>query len=306
MRKWIFPLFLILSLLLPLRAQAQDPLSFSSMYIEIWPEYDKPGVLVVYQITLASSITLPASVSMRIPAVAGEPFAVAERQADGALYSINYTRQVAGAWSTISFTTTTSELQVEYYDPSILTEGDARHFVYSWPGDNAIAQLTIQVQEPVGATDMRITPSLGAGAVGNDGLTYFTQDIGAISVGQAIQITIDYQKSTSALSVENMPIQPSAPVPQSTIADLNLSTWLPWVLGILGTGLIVGGIVWFWRSGRQHPVRQTKRSRSRAPSLAAQSDAPADETAIYCSQCGKRASPGDLFCRSCGAQIRSK
>ncbi len=51
---------------------------------------------------------------------------------------------------------------------------------------------------------MRISPSLGAGAVGSDNLTYYTQDIGAIPAGQKIQITIDYQKSTDTLSAENL------------------------------------------------------------------------------------------------------
>ena len=57
MRKWILPLFLVISLLLPLAAAAQSPVTFSSLQIQIWPEYDKPGVLVIYQITLSPSTT---------------------------------------------------------------------------------------------------------------------------------------------------------------------------------------------------------------------------------------------------------
>ncbi len=306
MHKWIPPLLLIFGLLVPIRAHAQDPLSLSSMFIQIWPEYDKPSVLVIYQITLDSSTPIPASVSIRIPADAGSPYAVAEKQADGSLYNLNYSRQISGDWSMISFTTTSYEVHLEYYDPSLVIDGSARHFEYTWPGDYAIAQLTIQVQQPLEATDMRISPSLGSGAVGNDGLTYYTQDIGAISAGQTIQITTDYQKASNALSAENLPVEPSAPIPQNTVADLNLSAWVPWVLGIIGAGLIFGGIVWFWRSGRQRPVRPARRSRSRASGSTPQADATVDEAAVYCSQCGKRASPGDLFCRSCGAQLRSK
>ena len=306
MRKWVLPLLVILSLLLPLTAQAQSPISLSAMMIEIWPEYDKPSVLVIYQMTFSPATSYPATVSIRIPTTAGEPNAVAERQADGTLYSITYTRQVDGEWATITFTTSATDIQVEYYDAGLTKTGTARHYQYVWPGDYAITQLTIQVQQPTGATDMRIAPSLGAGVVGGDNLTYYTEDIGAIKAGQNIQITIDYQKTNDALSAENLPIQPSAAIPQSTANDLNISNWLPLILGILGAGLIIGGIVWYWQTGRQRPVPQIRRRRSRAASQEAVGSSVTDNSEIYCSQCGKRASPGDQFCRSCGTPIRSR
>lgn len=306
MRKWILSLLFVLIFVFPLTAQAQSPMSFSSMFIQIWPEYDKPSVLVIYQITLAPATTFPAKVSILIPTAAGEPNAVAEKQADGSLYSINYTRQVEGEWSSINFTTTAATVQIEYYDPGLTIDGDARHFVYVWPGGYAISQLTIQVQQPAGATNLQISPSLGAGEVGTDNLIYYTQDIGAITADQSIQITIDYQKSTNTLSAENLPVEPSAPIPQSTLADLNIFNWLPWILGILGAGLIIGGSIWFWRTGRQRPARQTHRRRSRAAAPTPAAEVVSEEDTVYCSQCGKRASPGDQFCRYCGTPIRMR
>jgi hypothetical protein len=306
MRKWVLPLLLILFMLLPLRVRAQDSVSLSSTVIEIWPEYDKPSVLVIYQMTLSSATAFPATLSVRIPATAGEPNAVAERATDGSLYKITYTRQVAGEWATINFTTTASQIQIEYYDQGLTKDGNARHFQYVWPGDYAINQLTIQVQQPTGATNMRIAPSLGAGVAGSDNLTYYNQDIGPISAHQNIPITLDYQKMSDVLSVENIPVQPSAPLPQSTASDLNISTWLPWILGVLGAGLIIGGIVWYWQTGRQRSAPKVRRSRSRAGSQGSEVASASDEAYVYCSQCGKRAIPGDQFCRSCGTQIRSR
>jgi hypothetical protein len=305
MRKWVIPLLLLLCLLSPLRAQAQNPVIFSSMSIDIWPEYDQPSVLVIYKIALDSTTPLPAKISIRIPNAAGDPSAVAEQQADGSLYNLTYTRQVNGDWATISFTTASSKIQLEYYDPGLTKDGNSRHFEYTWPGDYAISQLTLQVQQPVGATDMVISPSLGAGTAGTDNLIYYNQDVGAVSAGQTIHLTIDYQKTNNQLSAEGS-LAPSAPVPQSSATDLNISAWLPWILGILGAGLIIGGIVWFWRTGRQRPARQPRRRRSKADSIEPDTDPSLEEEAIYCSQCGKRASPGDQFCRSCGTPIRAR
>jgi hypothetical protein len=188
----------------------------------------------------------------------------------------------------------------------LTTNGTARHFTYTWPGDYTVSQLTVQVQQPFDATQMRISPSLGSGSVGSDNLTYYTQDIGTVSAGQNFQISIDYQKASDVLSVENLPIEPSASIPQGTAADINLKTWLPWVLGILGAGLIIGGIVWFWQSGRQRPVPQTRRRRPKAESHETETLSALTEDTLYCSQCGKRALPGDQFCRSCGTPIHRK
>jgi hypothetical protein len=300
-------LLLIICLVFPLQVHAQTEISLNSMTIEIWPEYDQPGVLVIYQLVLSPAATLPATLTLRIPTSAGAPNAVAEKQTGGSLYNITSTRQVEGDWAAITFTTTSSEVQLEYYDHGLTKEGSNRHYQFIWPGDYAITQLTISVQQPWQASDMRIAPSLGAGVVGTDGLTYYTEDIGAITAGQNIQITLDYQKATDALSVENLPIQPSAPISQSSSNDINFSTWLPWILGILGAGLIIGGIFWYWQTGRQRPARQARRRRTRIASpLATEGSSGSEEVDIYCSQCGKRASPGDQFCRSCGSPLRSK
>jgi hypothetical protein len=306
MRRRLSSLILILAMFLPYSVHAQDPLVLSSLQIGIWPEFDKPSVLVIYQMTLPSNTTYPVSVSVRIPISAGVPNAVAARQPDGSLLNIDYNRQVAGQWAIISFSTNAPEVQVEYYDPSLTKNADARHFTYTWPGDYAVSQLIIQVQEPSGVTDMRISPSLGAGEVGSDGLTYYTQDIGAVSAGQNFQITIDYQKKNDVLTAETLPVESSAPIPQGASTGIDLKTWLPWGLGILGATLIVGGIIWFWETGRQRPAPQARRRKVRSSSYKPEVGPSATEEAVYCSQCGKRAMPGDQFCRYCGSAIRSK
>ena len=306
MHKWFLSLVLISSLLFPFSVRAQDAITLSTLQIQIWPEYDKPSVLVIYTMTISATTTLPATMSIQIPTAAGEPNAVAVRQVDGALYTMDYTRQVAGEWATINIVTNAPEVQLEYYDPELVIEDSSRHFEYVWPGDYAVSELVMQVQQPASATNMRISPSLGSGSTGNDNLTYYTQNIGAISSGQTIRLTIDYQKSNNSLSAENLPILPSAPITQSTTSDLIVTTWLPWILGILGAGLIIGGIIWFWQTGRQRPAPQARRRRSRSTTSERETIPEATEAAIYCSQCGKRASIGDQFCRSCGTPIRNK
>jgi hypothetical protein len=306
MHKWVFAIIFFVLLLFPLGTRAQNPVSLDSLRVQIWPEYDKPGVLVIYQMTLPANTIYPVTLSVRIPASAGEPFAVADRQPDGQLYNLNYSTKVVDEWVVITFTTTSPEIRIEYYDPELITDGAARHYSYIWAGDFAVNRFLVEVQQPAGATDMRISPSLGPGTTHDDNLVYYTQDIGAIPAGQNLSLTLDYNKTTDSLTAESLPVEPSAPIPQSTVTNFNVSAWLPWILGILGAGLIIGGIIWFWQSGKQRPARKIRHRRSSASVIEPAQPSGKTGEAVYCSQCGKRASTGDLFCRSCGTKIQNK
>jgi hypothetical protein len=95
---------------------------------------------------------------------------------------------------------------------------------------------------------------------------------------------------------------------------LELPGFLPWVLGIvlLGIVLVVGlwfGMPYIVSGGLYQSLfgRKTsavdKRRRRRLPV-----NVTGGKTALegaYCHQCGRRASPGDRFCRSCGTRLRT-
>ena len=73
----------------PVSAQQSASPVFENVQVDVWPEYDQPAVLVIYHITISTQVTLPANLSIRIPAAAGKPFAVAMQDSNG-LYNLNY------------------------------------------------------------------------------------------------------------------------------------------------------------------------------------------------------------------------
>jgi hypothetical protein len=303
MRKWLILSLLLVSILLPARASAQNALNISTLEVDLWPEYDNPAMLVIYRITLSASNGLPVALTMRIPQAAGKPNAVAARQVDGSLINLVYQQTISGEWSILSFTATTPEVQIEYYDPGLTVQGTARHFEFNWVGDYAVESLAVQVQQPVGATAMHITPNLGSSAPGKDGLGYYNAQVGSLTAGQTFKIIIDYQKNSNALSAESLPVKPSAPLTVRTPGQFMLESW-PLILLALGLALIIGGIAWYWRSGRNVPQGQRKR-RTRSPAREVRSaDTQPVLGDIYCSECGNRANAGDRFCRVCGSALR--
>lgn len=320
MKNWKVVLLLVAlaALMLPFGSRAQEAPTFGSVEVDLWPEFDRPSMLVIYHITLSPEIELPADLSLRIPAEAGSPHAVAMRQPNGDLFSAAYERQVMGDWAEIIFTATSPDVQLEYYDPTLEMDGSQRHFEYNWPGDYAVGDMNIVVQQPVGATNLQLAPGLGSSRTGSDGLVYHTVQVGPLSEGQDFTITLDYEKESDSLSAASLQVEPSAPISGSQTGLSSLSSALPWILGVLGLALIVGGGVWYYRSGQERGAKTQRRGRRKSnPRTEAASEersaggypemeGGAGSSHIYCHQCGKRAAPGDKFCRTCGTRLRSE
>ena len=304
MFKKIFVLFLLLIFLLPVGVGAQTQVQFSSLEADLWPEFDRPAMLVIYRITLSPQTSLPAEIHLRIPAIAGGANAVAGANPDGSLINIPYDQEDAGAWIQLVFQATTPDLQIEYYDPRLEKDSEARHYTFTWPGDYSVGDFTIEVQQPVGASNMLIKPGMATSKPGSDGLTYFTLDVGALSVGQPFEISIDYQKPNDQLSSSGLPVEPSGPLDNTAAGRQSMTEALPWALGLLGVLLIAGGGLWYWQSGREQPQANRKsRGRGKATSPVDSGEANQSDY-VYCHQCGKRAAPGDRFCRACGTELR--
>ena len=298
-------LILLLVCCAPTVVFAQQATTFSEVKVALWPEFDRPTMLVINHITLSPQTALPATIRLRIPAAAGAPNAVAARQPDGSLINIPYEKSEAGEWSWIEFQATTLELQIEYYDPGLTKNEQARHYEYNWPGDYAVDAFTVEVQEPVGASEMIIKPGTVSSETGQDGMTYHLLDVGSLIEGQPIRITVDYNKSDDQLSSDNVPVEPSGPLDTTASGRTSMTTALPWLLGGLGLLLIAGGGFWYWHSGRggAQPKKEVHPRRKAAERSETSGERP-EGGAVYCHNCGKRASPGDRFCRACGTQLR--
>ncbi|MBM3144900.1 MAG: zinc ribbon domain-containing protein [Chloroflexi bacterium] len=303
MVKRILLFVFLLALLIPAGAQAQDEIRLAYLQVDLWPEYDRPEMLVILRASLNPDVKLPVDVTFRIPAAAGDPHAVAIGQPDGSLLNAGYERRAEAQWAYVTVLATTPDIQLEYYDPQLEKDGNARHYEFTWVGDYDIVSMVVKVQQPVGASQMSVEPDLGEFQAGSDGMQYYLMEIGAPIAGDVVSVKVDYQKDNDALSVESFEIQSGAPSTEGTTkrAEITLPSLLPWLLGGLGMLLVVGGIIWYWRSGQD--VSEAKRAnRGRRAASGRQDDLDQDRT--HCHQCGKRASPGDRFCRACGARLR--
>lgn len=299
MYKKLLVIFIALLIVVPsIGAQASPDLE--TLVIDIWPEYDDPGILVIYKGVVSPDESLPAEIKFRIPIEAGRPFAVAVGPDPASVTDVVYETQMMGDWLEVSFIATTPAIQFEYYDPRLLKDGVQRTFEYVWPGDHGIDSLDIRVQHPPGATDVTITPTMGRVIQESDGFSYSVIEVGTLDQDSPFDIGISYKKESDALSIESLQIQPSATITPATSSLLDLDQWWVWLIVILAVVLIGGGGYWYWRLGREEAP--AKKRRRRAP--AREAEGIFQEGAVYCHQCGKRAGSGDRYCRSCGTRLR--
>ncbi len=300
MWRWVVALLVVL-MPMGLPVFAQPTLSIDTAEVNIWPEYDREGVFVFYRITLSPDVQLPASISLRIPRSANSPSAVQMQDWDGLLYDLKYSIEAQGDWLLVRFTSPRPHVWLEYNDPRLKIDNQQRQFKFVWPGDYAVNQMKLRILQPANATHMSFTPGVGSESVLEDGNLFYVKQVDQVPAGATVTIDVTYQKPDQTFAATALPVYPVQPITPRTAGRLSRDM-VGWVLGILGTLLIVGGIFWFLHSGRSLPETIRKQNGG-AAKKEAHVIPESPENAIYCRQCGRRASPGDTFCRTCGTKI---
>ena len=295
MRKIITMVLLSMLFLVPFHVKALGDIHIGSLDVDIWPEYDQPAVLMIYRITLAPDTTLPASLSIHIPSNA-RINAVAVVDPSAGLLNIPYDTTIEGQWSALVVTTDSLQVQIEYY-VALEKNATTRHITFEWGGDYSVDKLVVNFLRPFGAENVSISQAPVETSPGQDGLTNYRVQAASLPADKTYSLTIDYQRNTDDLSISSLPVQAVSTPGPDTPGRVSINSVLPWVLAGIGFILIVAGIVGFifWQHGGQ-PTGKDKRHKTHHEQH--------EEDFRYCHQCGNRAQPGDVFCRTCGTRLK--
>lgn len=274
--RWFMALRIVaLWLALALLPHAAAAASLATLQIEIWPEYDRPRALVILKGELAKGMSASADVSLRIPASAGIPSAVAFADASGKLFNLAYTQEAAGSFTRLRFRPPQGNFHLEFYDV-LAADSAQREYRYTWLGDLAVERLSLLVKEPAASSNLAVSPPLELAGVSPDGLVHRAADLGARREGQALPIEVRYTKSDPRSSTE-IAAAPAAAPPAARAPSQSA-----WWLALIGAGVVglLGAIGMFiWRPRR----------------VAA--------SAPVCRKCDRVTKAGDRFCANCGAAL---
>lgn len=284
----------------PARAQSLgDNPPLARLEIDLWPEFDRESsVLVILRAEVAAEATLPAEVSVRIPASSGGPTAVAEAAApDSQLLNVPYGRtDVQIDFMTITFEITERFFHLEFYNP-IATGTPDRAYEYLWPGDFSVGALAVQVQEPATSTGVTVAPDLGAPVARADGLNYREADLGALETGQPLAVEIQYTKPDSRTTADIVGFEQS---PAPAESDDDGSTWTSAEVlipaAIIAAVVMVGAGAYLARKQLAAATAPASRGQRRRAVARGQ----------FCRRCSAPLEPGDKFCAACGHPVKGR
>lgn len=310
---------LLLTLLLAGPGLSQSPTPLADLNIVLWPEYDQPQVLVIFQGRVADGVPLPAPVSFTLPASVETLHAVAYVDQElGSLVNIPEYDLVEGAdGNVLSFSTPSQHFQFEYYSDALLsTSGNVREISFSFTSSTDVTNLSLELQQPTSAQAFTSTPSPSATEVRQDGLAYALYRPGTLSAGDSYSLQASYTRSTDELSVNSLGVS----VPTSTeqtaveVGGGGLRDKLGLILFAAGVLLLVGALgTWYWSQRGVVVPEPAPRPRRRTPSRkkprtvpkSARPPATGKTLADYCHRCGTKFREDARFCHACGAESRT-
>jgi hypothetical protein len=288
----------------PFQAMAQAEVTrLTELAVELWPDYDRPSVLVLLTGALPEDAALPATLSIPYPAGA-EIHAVASFNETGVLVSdVDY----SAADGLLTLTTPSSRFRVEYYAPYTVN-GNEYTFTFEWTSPLIIDEMTTVVQQPVAATDFRVTPAPTGSATRGDGLTYHTLAARPVAANEPVTVELAYTVEAPVLSAPSQELPgttATASSGTSTATSVGLSLW--WIAAAAGALALLAGAWYVGRQQGRKASRQRKPQPSRPAPKGGATTTPTKKPPVarYCHNCGQAAQPGDTFCRHCGAQLKS-
>ncbi len=284
---------LLLLILLPTwAARAQSPVTtLERLDIALWPDYDRPSVLVSLTGELGSDIPLPAIVTVPFPADAQLNAVARIDERDRMLADIAYSTD-AGA---LTLTTPSPLFHVEYYVPYRVESGE-HAITLTWLSGLSVEQLQAVVQRPAAAASLLSEPMAAEILTGKDGLMYHRLAPQAVPAGQPFSVWVRYPMASTRLSADPQDSSPPAAAPAApaspSLASESDFSWL-----IVATAAAVGLVCAFL-------ARRVSKSRSEAaPRGVAGTSGVGAGAARFCHACGRPARGEDRFCSGCGVEL---
>lgn len=297
------------------------PITLKNLEIELWPEFDRPETLVIYRAELASTVTLPAEVTFRLPATVESMFVVAVER-DGVLVEVNrdaFKLERTDDAMRLTFSTPVPRIQFEYYDASIVTkQAKERQLKFEIAASYPAEKAAFQVQQPFQAEKFTLTPPASSTFAGADGLTYAVVEIAGLARDETFTLIANYSRPTDTLSAQNLvgpPAEhaadlPAAAQPLVTQPPANENLTLGYILMGVGVTLLLGVVVyWLW-SKKAAPAKVRPASqRPKSTAKPVEASAPVTSPAVspprnFCYRCGVALREDANFCHSCGAERR--
>ena len=333
--------FTILGLLLavaltasPAIAASDGSLTIKSMKVSVWPEYDDPRVMVLYEGEFNDGSVFPQPVKFPAPLGSEMSMVCALKPPNDEHLCQLYDTLTASDSLAVSYTLPIPTFYLEYYWDGIKTQTD-KSFSFNYVSPYAIDSLELEVQQPLRATNFKLAQPYASATSDALGMKYYHYVFNNVTPGQTISIDASYTKPDNKPSVAK----------KTSSGTSNAGGG--YEFNFIGTGaaLLVVGVIGFVLLRRNRAVAlartvpsrraariearraevqraepqpvQTRRAESQqmvrqppakltrpVPDRATPATKPyqVSAEAVFCSQCGTKLAAEAIFCHACGAR----
>jgi hypothetical protein len=280
--------------------------SLATLQISLWPEFDRPELLVIYRGLLAEETALPAMIEVSIPSDIAAPSAVAYVDEADQRLNLAYTSRVEGDARIVSFELPALGFQLEYYDTLPIEATGRRTYTFDYRADYDVAELGIEFQVPPTAQNFVLEPPADSAFPESGGVVYHVVQAGALAQGENRSWTFRYDKDNPGLTLEALEQAeeqaPSVLPTTEATAGGDGSTGLIFLVAFVA--LVAVGAAAFWlgrRTGTEAaPVVDTP-----FPARKKRLERGIGQRA-FCHKCGTQLRPDSEFCHKCGAIVRQE
>ncbi len=220
-----------------------EDLEIGRMRVMIWPEYDDPGTLVVYDGRFIDDSKFPAIADFQIPKGAAIND-ICSLSPGGQHFCQLYDVTTGNDYDTVRLSLPFSNFYFSFHLAPVNLDIKERQIEYAIKTNHPVGSMEVDIQQPLRSTDFNILPSGGDRSVQKDfnHFNYFLKDI---AKGDDRAFKINYIKNSR---------QPSVDVKYASMAgrrvwgspydtQRNVKTI---VYAVFGTGLLMVMIAMFW------------------------------------------------------------
>jgi len=234
-------------------------LSIGRMRVSIWPEYDEPSILAIYDGKFEEGADYPIKTSFFVPK--GSVISDACSLSYGGQHFCQLYKTVnRGEYDEVSLLLPYPNFYLSFHTPPFDTAREKREFAYRIKSNHPVKIMKVDIQQPLRSTDFHITPD-GRAAVAQDdgtirvlkGFNHTAYALTDISEGQESLFKLVYNKKDPKPSVDikytsMTGSQVSKSSPYETQRNIRSFIYI-----LFGTGLvaIVALIILFLRSRKK-------------------------------------------------------
>lgn len=261
----------------------------NDLIFSLWPEYDHPGVLVLFS-GKVDSADLPQKFEFLVPDQANRVLATGISDTSDQLLPVPIETRGSEKWVSVNIIRNSFQIEF-YYNP--FDDDHSRQVEYELKLGMEIPEFLLAIQKPFGSENFTLGESDMESFQDQHGMTFYRKQLPGLSANTSRTIDFQYENHTGETSIQQLQkmLSGQSPMmgeqmPPATSAKRHRLPGAEPIIIIIAVAVIVGFLFY-----RQNQLQ------NRGPSKGGNNK--------FCTKCGQPLQSRDKFCANCGTKVNA-